>query len=156
MPRSYFDFVAAMGILLLVGCPSVNDHGGPESPETASNQEDADVGWTTVATLRSSDPPFQNLDNILVSDPFTVTGDVRVVMQMPDAGRVDGVVGVIMPADKAIDGQTLLRGAREGVAVTIIGAAPLQLVSDLDGTYVFVNAVPAPRAWSLEVQVKSD
>lgn len=156
MPRFYMSFAAAIGILTLVGCPSADDPGGAESIETASSQMNAEENWTTVATLRSNDPTFQELDNILVSDPFTATGDVRVVMEMPNAGQTDGVVGVIMAADKATDGRTLLQGLGDGVAVTVIGAAPEQVVSGLDGTYVFVNAVPAPREWSLEVQTKSN
>ena len=156
MSRFYMGFAAAIGMLMLVGCPGAADRRGTEDSETASIQENADEGWTTVATLRSNDPTFQELDNILVSEAFTATGDVRIVMQMPEAGRVDGVVGVIMAADKATDVRTLLQGIREGVAVTVIGAAPQQVVSDLDGSYVFVNAVPAPREWSLEVQVESN
>ncbi len=136
----------AMVILMIVGCTGSNDSGDAEPA--------ADDAWTTVAILRSSDPTFQDLDNILVSEPFTVSGDVRVVMDMPDGGRVDGVGGVIMAADKATDSKGLLQGIRDGESVILIGAAPTKVVSGLDGTYVFMNAVPAPQAWSLEIQVR--
>lgn len=156
MSRFFVGFITGAGILLLVGCPSPDNHGGPETPGLAASQETADQTWKTVATLRSSDPPFQEMDNILVSDPFTVSGDVRVVMEMPEAGRVDGVVAMLLPADKATDVSTMLKAIPAGVPVTIIGAAPIQVVPDLEGTYVLVNAVPAPREWTLEIQVESN
>lgn len=145
MSRLFIGFSAAITALVLVGCPASDDRGGPAATDEQQ--------WTTVTTLRSTDPTFQDLDNMLVSDPFTTTGDVRLVMNMPDAGRVDGIVGVIMAADKATDLRTLLQGVREGVGVTIIGAAPQQVISGLDGTYVFMNSIPANREWSLEIQV---
>jgi len=156
MSRFIIGLITATGILLLVGCPSPNDYGGPEKLETATSQGTADEGWTTVATLRPSDPLFQELDNLFVSEPFTVVGDVRIVMEMPGAAPADGVIAVILPADKATEVFTILKAMRAGVVVMTIGAAPIQVVPDLEGTYVLVNSVPASREWVLEVQVESN
>jgi hypothetical protein len=64
------------------------------------------------------------------------------------------VVGVIIPADKTSDARELLGALREGLAVTMIGAAPVQVFSGLNGTYVLVQSVPASKAWSLDVQTR--
>lgn len=156
MTRLFISYIAATGILMFVGCPRPDNHGGSETLGIAPSQETADQTWKTVATLRSSDTPFQELDNILISDPFTANGDVRIVMEMPEAGRVDGVVAMLLPAEKATDLSTILRAIPEGVSVTVIGAAPQQVVSGLQGTYVLINTVPAPREWTLEVQVEGE
>ncbi len=151
----------AVAILMIVGCGSSEDRPVemPAAAETApaeplGNEAPGGDQWTTVATLRSSDPAWQDMPGILVSEPFTATGEVQVVLNMPDAAATDGVVGVIIPADRANDVRELLAAIRDGVAVTMIGAAPVQVFSDLDGHYVFVNSVPAPKAWSLDLQTQ--
>lgn len=166
---------AAMVILTFAGCGHSDEklaerappaESAPEKPaestataetaprETLADQAPAHATWTTVATLRSSDAPWQDMDGILVSKPFTATGEVQIVLDMPNAAATDGVVGVIIPADKANDVRELLGALRDGVAVTMIGAAPEQVISDLDGSYVFVNSVPAPKPWSLDLKTR--
>jgi len=66
----------AMVILMILGCVRSNN-----SSDTEAATDDA---WTSVAT-------------------FTVSGDIGIIMDMPNAGRVDGVVAVIMVADKPTD-----------------------------------------------------
>jgi len=157
-------------ILTIVGCGS-SDGGGTEvtqasdtsttqasdtsttqATETSTTQAPTGDSWTTIATLSSSDPPWKGMDGILVSEPFTVTGEVQVVLDMPDAGDLDGVIVAIIPADKATDLGALM-AAIQGV-VTLIASAPTKVVSDLDGTYVLFNSVPATKAWSVDVQTR--
>lgn len=122
--------------------------------EAVAGEDSTGDSWKTVTTLRSNDPPWQDTDNIRVSPPFTATGEVRLVLEMPDAEKTDGAIGVIIPADKATDLRTLLGAIRDGVSVVMVAASPVEVVSGLDGTYVFVNAVPAAKAWSLDLQVQ--
>ncbi len=122
--------------------------------EKVADEDPVGDPWKTVATLQSSDPPWQDTDSIRVSVPFTATGEVRLVLEMTDAEKTDGVIGVIIPADKATDLRTLLSATQDGVSVVMIAASPVEVVSGLDGTYVFVNAVPAAKAWSLDLQVR--
>ena len=110
--------------------------------------------WTTVATLRSDDAPWQGMDGILISAPFEANGEVRFVMDMPDAGGMDGVIVVTIPADQATDGPTLLQAIGAGQTVIIVGAAPTQVVAGVEGPRVVVNSVPAAKAWSLEIQTR--
>jgi hypothetical protein len=136
--------LAAASLLLLTGCS------GSDSSSSASGS----AAWTTVATLRSDSPPFQGMESILVSDPFSATGEARLVLEMPDVGKFEGLVGMVIPAEKATDARAILAAVPDGISVIIVGAAPEHLVPDLDGTYVFVNSVPAPKAWTLEIQTK--
>lgn len=116
---------------------------------------DADGGaWTTVATLRSGDAHWQNMEGLLVSEPFDAAGDVQVVMEMPNGGPMDGVIAMIIPSDQATDARALMAAVRQGQTVMMVGAAPTQAVTGLDGTYVLVNSVPSPHAWSLEIQTR--
>ncbi|MHB8868556.1 MAG: hypothetical protein ACYC6T_13170 [Thermoleophilia bacterium] len=121
-----------------------------QTPTTAPT----DDAWTTIATLRSSDAPWNDMPGILISEPFVVTGEVQVVLDMPDAGDMDGVIAAIVPADKATDVSALLSALGDAAIVTMMPAALTQVVSGLDGTYVLVNSVPSEKEWSLEVQTK--
>ena len=51
--------------------------------------------------------------------PFATTDEVRIVLDMPNAEKTDGVVGAIIPADKTTDASELLGSLRDGLAVTI-------------------------------------
>jgi hypothetical protein len=168
-------------ILTIVGCASSDDGVAEETPaaETSATQTSATQApatqtsvtqapatqtsvtqaptgdeWTTIVTLRSTDSPWQGMDGILISEPFTVTGEAQVVLNMPDAGELDGVIVAIIPADKATDVTALIAAIQEGVVLTLIAAAPTKAVSGLDGTYVLVNSVPESKAWSLELQTR--
>lgn len=52
------------------------------------------------------------MEGILVGVPFTAAGEAQLVLDMPDAGELDGVI------------------------VTLLAALQTQAVSDLDGAYV--------------------
>ena len=129
--------------------------GASDEPTTTSETSDsAQAEWKTVATLRSDAAPWQDMEGILMSDPFMVEGEVQVVLDMPDAGELDGVIAVIIPANVATDTISLMSAIQDGAAMTLIPAAPVQTFADLSGEYVLVNAVPGTTAWSLEVQTK--
>ena len=145
----------------VVGEPSPSETSVTQVPATETSVPSAPTTaeWTTVVTMRSSDSTWQDMDGILVSKPFTATGDVQVVLDMPDTGELDGLIIAIIPADKATDTATLvdLTDAiqQEGTVLTLIPTiAPAKTVSSLDGTYVVVNSVPTSSAWSLDVQTR--
>jgi hypothetical protein len=171
--------VAAMVIIIMtiVGCGGTDDGvaGDTSASETSTSQAPATEtsatealattttttqaptgnDWTTIATLRSSDSPWKGLEGILMTEPFTATGEVQLVLDMPDAGEFDGLIVAIIPADKATDDPAeLIAAIQDGVVVTLPAATPTKVVSELDGTYVLVNAVPEPKAWTLELQTR--
>ena len=74
----------------------------PASTTSTSQAPPAD-DWTTIAMLQSTDSPWQGMEGILLSEPFTVSGKAQLVLDMPDAGQLDGVIVAIIPADKATD-----------------------------------------------------
>jgi len=123
-----------------------------EPPADGSGGSEA---WTTVAELRSTDPFFQDMEGLLISEAFTVTGDVRVVLDMPEAGHIDGVIVAVVPEEAAADVFTLLRAMEDATVLTLIPSAPVKEVPGLDGTYVLVNSLPAAKDWTLEVQTRN-
>ena len=129
-----------------------------QAPSTETSVAQAPTGgnWTTIATLRSTDSPWQGMEGIVMSEPFNATGEVQLVLDMPDAGEFDGVIVAIVPADKAADTTALLAAIQDedGVLVTLLAAAPTQAVSGLDGTYVIFNSAPASKPWSLDLQTR--
>jgi hypothetical protein len=120
--------------------------------ETTAAPAPGDDGWATVATLRSTDPAWQGMEGILISEPFSVSGEARLVLDMLETEEPDGVIVAIVSSDRATDPLTLIDAVRDGVVVTILAMDPVKEVSGLDGTYVLVNSVPATSAWSLELQ----
>jgi len=141
--------------LALAGCGGTDESGGEAAPATsaASPQPTATAEpqgeWTTVVTLRSNDPT--NEIGLLVSEEFTVTGEARFVLDMPDGGETDGVIAAILPADQEIT----VDSALEAESVLLAGAVPEEVVGGLDGTYVMFVSVPTDLEWSIEVQTKS-
>ncbi len=124
----------------------------PVTTESAA-ADPAGGDWTTVATVKSTHP--QEMEGILISEPFEAACDVQLVLDMPKGGKLDGVIGVIIPADMATDASAILDAIPDGATVTLIPSKPTEVVSDLDaGTYVFVNSVPTEKAWTLEIQTK--
>jgi hypothetical protein len=176
MRRSLVGVVAAIVILTLAGCGGSEGAAADGIPATETTATQTTVGeteatqttatqttatkaptndaWTTVVTLRSSDPFWQDLEGLLISEPFTVSGEVRVVLDMPDAGQVDGVIVAIVPEEEAADVMALLAAIGDATVLTMIPAAPTKEVTGLDGTYVLVNSVPASKEWSLELQTR--
>ncbi len=129
--------------------PSTTQAADPSTTQAATGD-----AWTTIITLSSSDPAWKGMEGLLVSEQFTVTGEVRLVLDMPDAGELDGVIVGIVPADKATDVMAIIDAVREGVVVTLRGAAPTKVVPGLDGTYVLMNSVPTSKAWSVDLQTR--
>lgn len=112
-------------------------------------------GWLTIAKLKSDAAPWQGLEGLLVSESFTVKGDVRVVLDMPGGSELDGVIVAILPEEQATDPMAMLEAIDDAVVTTLIPAAPTKTVSGLDGTYVLVNSVGiTTTAWTVEVQVR--
>jgi hypothetical protein len=133
---------------------TVTTHAASTTEPPSTTQAASDDGWKTVVTLRSSDAPWQGMNGILLSEPFDATGDIRVVLDMPDGGEADGVIIAIVSADKATDVTALLGAIGDGVVLTVLASAPTKVTSGLSGTYVVVNSVPTAKPWSLEVQVR--
>lgn len=128
------------------------DAGAP-SAETATGDGRAD-GWETVATLRSSDSPWQGLEGVLVSDPFAADGELQVVLDMADTGELPGVLVAVVPADMATDATSLIAALDEGTVLLLMPAKPSEVIPDLRGTYVLVNSVPGEGDWSVEAQTR--
>ena len=124
----------------------------PSGPTPAGDAGQAD--WQTVATLRSTDPDWQGLKDILVSEPFTVSGDAQLVLDMPEAGELDGVICAVIPADKATDPLTLVDAMWEGMVFTLVPIASIQEAAGLDGTYVLVSSVSGEVPWTVELQTR--
>ncbi len=120
----------------------------PESTQAKTGE------WTTVVTLKSTDP--SEVEGLLLSEPFTANGAVRLVLDMPDGGSVDGVILAIVDADKT-DPFEILKVIGDSKSVTLL-AQPESLsseeVSGLEGSFRVLNSVPAEKPWSVEVQVK--
>lgn len=112
--------------------------------------------WQTVGTLSSSDPSMEGYEGLLVSQPFDVSGEAQVVLDMPDAGAVDGVNLAIIRADKASDPMTILGALRDEDTrhVILLASMGSEQVSGLDGTYVLINSTPVTLAWSVELQTR--
>jgi len=134
--------------------PPVTETTAGQSPATSasSSRPAADDGWKTLATLRSDDASWEELPGLLVSDPFTVKGKARVVLDMPDAGDLDGVILAIIPADQLSDPLTIIDAIREGTSLVLIPSAPIKEIEALDGTYVLLNSIPAESPWVVELQ----
>jgi len=121
----------------------------PVSPAESPTVEDAGAGaWTTLTTLTSTDPA--NAIGVLVSEEFTVSGEVRVVLETSGGDDMDGVVGLIMPASAEVT----VDAAAEGEPVTLAAAAPKQVVSGLDGACVLVVSVSTGTDWSVAIQTR--
>jgi hypothetical protein len=127
---------------------------GEETTATQPSATQAPTGyaWATIVTLRSTDSLWQGLQNVRVSKPFTLTGEARLVLDMPDAGEFDGVIFIIIPADKATDFTALLDALPNGVVSVLVKNAPIKAISGLHGTFVLVNSVPGSKPWSVELQ----
>jgi hypothetical protein len=122
------------------------------SPETTAALPGSGGDWTTIATLSSSDEPWQDMDGLYISEPFSVSGEAQLVLDMPDAEELDGVIIAIIPPDKTSDFASLIDAVQSGVVVTIPAVKPVRAVTGLDGEYVLVNSVPASKPWSVELQ----
>lgn len=125
----------------------------PTATSASAGQPTGDDGWKTVGTLKSDAAPWQDMPGVLVSDPFTVKGKARVVLDMPDTGELDGVILAIIPADQLTGPLTIIDAYREGTEFTLIPAYPVKEVDDLDGTYVMLNHIPAESPWTVELQI---
>jgi hypothetical protein len=151
--------VVAVLILALAGCGGSDDGSAAESPAAATPAaaspaaespaaESPAAGWTTVATLTSTDAT--NDMGLHVSEEFTVSGDAQLVLDMPHGGDMDGVIAALLEAGEPITAEA---GAAAPSA-TLAGAFPEQVVSGLDGSYVLLVTPTSGKAWSVEVQTQ--
>ena len=150
MRRTYVVLTLVVILALaLVGCGGSDGDSAAESPAaTTPAAESSSTEWTTVTTLTSTDPT--NDMDLHVSEEFTVSGDVQLVLDMPDGGDVDGVIAAFLPAGEPI---TVEAGAKAESAA-LAGALPTQIVTGLDGDYVLLVTPSTDKAWSVEVQTQ--
>ena len=136
--------LAVVVVLMVAGC------GG--TGESADSGESAAAGdtWTNATTLSSSDAP--GASGVPTSQSFTTSGRVRLVLDVPGGGALDGVVGSIVPADQAGDTSSLLKALKNADSVTLSVAKNEVVVTGLDGAYVLVLTPPAVKEWSVEIQ----
>ncbi len=158
--RRYWLILATVAVLALaaVGCGGSDEGTAEETPaaDTTTVESPAGDTWTTVTTLRSDDP--QKTEGLAISEPFTASGDVRFVVDMPDAGEMDGVSAFVMAEDEAGDAVSIMKAFRalpdEQQLTLMPSLGGEQVVPGLDGSYVVVNSVPSEKAWSIEVQTQ--
>ena len=155
MRRTYVWLaLVAMLALVLVGCGGSDDGAAEESPAATTPAAESPAAespaaeWTTIATFSSNDP--KNDMGLHISDEFTVSGDVQVVLDMPDGGDFDGLIAAFLKAGEPI---TVEAGA-EAPSATVGGALPSQVVSGLDGDYVLYVVPTGSKAWTVEVQTQ--
>jgi ABC-type glycerol-3-phosphate transport system substrate-binding protein len=150
MRRLFFvSLLVVVMALVAAGCGGSDEPAAEETPaaEPATEAPAGDT-WTTVTTLRSTDPP--NDMGILVSEPFEASGDVQLVLDMPGAGGMDGVISVIIPEAGTVE----LDAVTAAESIILSGAQESQIVSGFDGAYTLVVAVPAEKEWAIEVQTQ--
>lgn len=152
--------VGLLGVAILavavLGCGSSDDGtateptAATESPavESPAAESPAADGWTTVTTLRSDDPTTDI--GALVSEEFTVSGEVRLVLDMPDGEDVEGLVAAILPAGEELT--VSLVGESESRPLAV--ALPEATVDGLDGSYVVLATPSTDKAWSLQIQTR--
>jgi len=152
-----FVLIAVLAVAA-AGCggsgEAVDEEPPGESPPATSSTpaEPADDAWTAVTTLRSSDP--QELEGLLISEPFDVAGTVKLTLDMPDGGKLDGVTVVVIPAAKAKSPSSILKALPDAQTATLIPSMPTEEIPDLDGTYVLVNSVPTDKAWAIKIEAR--
>ena len=130
----------------------------PAAP-TESPQAPVEDSWKTVGTLSSSDPSMKGYEDILLSEPFLAIGEAQLVLEMPDAGGVDGVLPVVMPAEWATDPTTILGKLLDErtINVTLAAALPPEPLGNLDDTYVIIvlrSSVIGEGEWTVQLQTR--
>lgn len=150
-----------VALIALMGCVVVG-WGGPryvgaseEEPLAATAFATTDVAeevWSTSAALTSGG--MRSLGDVLISEPFYARGAVRLVLRMPEGDVRDCVIGAVIPAEAARDATAVLQAIPDGTPIFLMARNPVQELDWLDGTYVFVNTVPAQAAWSLEIRAR--
>lgn len=132
--------------------PSVTPDTTPavESPaaESPAAESPASGEWVTVTTLRSDDPTTDI--GFLLSEEFTVTGDVRLVLDVPEGEDTDGLIAAILPAGEEITVELAQESESRPLAVIV----PEATVEGLDGSYVVLATPSTDKAWSLEIQTR--
>ncbi len=127
----------------------------PESNEAEAESIEAAPGeWSTVVTLKSTDP--SEVEGLLLSEPFTADGTIRLVLDMPGGASTDGVILAIVDADKT-DPLEILGVIADSESATLLAqpeALASKEISGLKGSFRVLNSVPADKPWSVEVQVQ--
>ena len=126
--------------------------GAEPSAPPSDSETPGDGEWTTVVTMTSSDEPWQGLDmTLLMSEPFTASGEAQLVLDMPDAGKLDGVIVAIIPADKVTDVTSLLDAIQERAGDPHAVDADRGRRGPGTAPMCLVDAVPGGAAWTLGV-----
>lgn len=102
---------------------------------------------------------MKGYEDILLSEPFLAIGEAQLVLEMPDAGGVDGVLPVVMPAEWATDPTTILGKLLDErtINVTLAAALPPEPLGNLDDTYVIIvlrSSVIGEGEWTVQLQTR--
>ncbi len=120
-----------------------------ETPAAESpSEETSDGAWTTILTLKSTDPKDDM--GFLVSEDFTVDGDVRLVLDMPGAKKLDAVIFAFMPAGEPIT----VKSGSEAASIVLGGPLLSDVKSGLSGDFMLLATTGVKKRWSVEVQTK--
>ena len=130
----------------------------PAAPAESPQAPDED-SWETVVTLSSSDPSMEGYEDVLVSEPFLAVGEAQLVLDMPDAGGVDGILPMVMPAEWATDLATISSKLLDErtINVTLAAALPPEQLGNLDDTYVIIvlrSSVIGDGEWTIQLQTR--
>lgn len=131
----------------------------PAAPAESTPASD-DGSWQTVVTLGSSDPPMEGYEDILVSEPFLASGEAQLVLDMPDADGLAGVMCTVMPAEWATDLTTISSKLTDErtIHATLVAGDPPQDLGDLDDTYVIIvlpsTGVIGDGEWTVQLQTR--
>lgn len=151
MRGTFVGLAVAILALVVIGCGSSGEGSATQSPTVASpaTESPTTATWTTLTTLRSTDPT--NDMGLLVSEEFTVSGDVQLVLDMPEGKETDGVIAAVFPADEPIT----VEASAKAPSVALPVGVPTQVISGLDGTYVVLLTLGTTKgAWSVEIQTR--
>ena len=142
--RRVISGLAVLVVLTVVGCGGSGDSGGSGGSGGSGDT------WTKATTLSSSDAP--GASGVPTSESFTTSNRVQLVLDVPNGGALDGVVGSIVPADQAADTSSLVKALKDAESVVLSTAKNTLVVSGLNGSYVLVLTPPATKEWSVEIQ----
>ena len=136
--------LAVLVVVMAVGCGGSGSSGGSGGSGGSGDT------WTKATTLSSSDAP--GASGVPTSESFTTSNRVQLVLDVPNGGALDGVVGSIVPADQAADTSSLVKALKDAESVVLSTAKNTLVVSGLNGSYVLVLTPPATKEWSVEIQ----
>ncbi len=156
MAKTWISLCGAAALsLALAGCgasePATEDPtGAATTQETVEPSPGTDAG-TTVTTLTSGDE--MKFDGLLVSESFNASGEVTLMLDMPGAGELDGVIGAVLPAESASDPSSMLAALPEAPGFTLLATLQSEeTLTGLEGEYVVYVANPGEKPWTLLIR----